>query len=136
MIGRDEVKKLLARLLSSGPIVHLPRKFSDTETFMALAASSFNVRRQYSEKEVNDHLVHWLEGFTYPTSLDHVAVRRYLIDLKFLLRNPSGSSYWTNEAVIASVLEPEARTIQPRDVLSEIQRQREERKRSNTPPRT
>lgn len=135
MLGRDEVKKLLTRLLNGGPIVHLPRKFSDTELLMALAASSFNVKRQYSEKEVNDHLVHWLKGFTCP-SLDHVTVRRYLIDLRFLLRNPSGSSYWTNEAVIALVLEPEARTIHPRDVLSEIQRQREERKRSNTSSRT
>lgn len=98
---------------------------------MALAASSFNAKQEYSEKEVNDHLVDWLKGFTYPTGLDHVTVRRYLVDLKFLLRNPSGSSYWTNEAVIASVLELEARTIHPRDVLAEVQRQREKRKRSN-----
>lgn len=97
---------------------------------MALAASSFNAKQKYSEQEVNDHLVHWLKGFTCPTGLDHVTVRRYLIDLKFLLRNPSGSSYWTNEAEIASVLTSEARTVHPRDVLSEIQREREERKRA------
>ncbi|MBD1917970.1 MULTISPECIES: DUF2087 domain-containing protein [Cyanophyceae] len=131
MIGRDQVMKVLGRLLSSGPIDHLPRKFSDTELLMALAASSFNAKQEYSEKEVNDHLVDWLKGFTDPTGLDHVTVRRYLIDLKFFLRNPSGSSYWMNEAVIALVLEPEARTVHPCDVLAEVQRQREERKRSN-----
>ena len=130
MIGRDQVMKVLARLLSGGPIEHLPRKFSDTELLMALAASSFNAKQKYSEKEVNEHLIHWLKEFTHPTGLDHVTIRRYLVDLNFLLRNPSGSSYWINEAVIASMLEPEARTIHPRDVLAEVQRQREERKRS------
>jgi hypothetical protein len=130
--GRQQVKNTLTRLLNGGLIDHLPRKFSDTQLLIALAASSFSAKQQYSEKEINDHLVHWLKGFTCPTGLDHVTVRRYLVDLKFLLRNPPGSSYWVNEEAIASVLTSEARTIHPRDVLSEIQRQREERKHRNT----
>ncbi|WP_038019553.1 DUF2087 domain-containing protein [Synechococcus sp. PCC 7335] len=129
MIGRDQVKKMLSRLLNGGLLNRLPKKFSDTELLMASAASSFSAKQQYSEQEVNDHLVNWLRGFTDPTGLDHVTVRRCLIDLKFLLRNPSGSSYWTNEAKISSVLALEARSIHPRDVLSEIQREREARKR-------
>ena len=96
---------------------------------MALAAASLNEERPYSEGEVNEHLVAWLQGFTSPISLDHVTVRRYLVDLNFLHRHPSGSFYWVHEAAVASVLEPEARSIHPRDVLSEIQRQRETRKR-------
>jgi hypothetical protein len=130
VIGSEQVRKVLARLFGGGLINHLPKKLSDTELLMALAASSFKAKQQYSEKEVNVHLIQWLKGFTDPTGIDHVTVRRYLIDLRFLRRDPSGSSYCTNETVIASILQPEARTIHPRDVLIDLQRQREERKRS------
>lgn len=129
-MGKDEVERILTRLLCAGWLDQLPRKLSDKEVLMALAASSLKTKQQYSEKEVNAHLLQWLEGFTYPSCIDHVTVRRYLVDLRFIKRNPSGSLYWTNEVAIASILEPGARNIHPRDILLQIQHQREQRKRN------
>ena len=100
------------RLLNGGLIDSFPRKFSDTELLMALAASSFNAEQLYSEKEVNNHLVSWLEGFTSPFNIDHVTVRRYLVDLRFLGRDSSGAAYWIDRVSHAMAILTTVSTLQ------------------------
>ena len=86
---------------------------------------------QYSERELNDHLSQWLAGFACPIGMDHVTVRRHLVDHGFILRDPSGTVYRTNGTVTLSVLEPDALSIQPRRVFEKVQRERQERKRAH-----
>ncbi|WP_367324983.1 DUF2087 domain-containing protein [Streptomyces sp. HUAS ZL42] len=47
-----------------------------------LAERSFEAGREYSEQEVNDRLRVWCEG----GGIDHVTLRRYLVDLHHLDR--------------------------------------------------
>ena len=67
-----------------------PKKLKDKRTVLEQIAKQFDPDRIYSEKEINEHL----KG-TYE---DYVMVRRYLIDLGFLERNPEGSEYWVKIA--------------------------------------
>lgn len=108
----------------------MPRTRKDSEIFLALAASTFDPRAEYSEAEVNEQLLDWMRDFTCPIVMDHVTVRRYLVDFCFLLRDASGASYTTNQTIINKVIEPAARSIQPRDILEDIRREKEERKRT------
>ncbi len=120
----------MRRLLKGGVIRRMPKSRKDAEIILALAASSFDPRLAYSESEVNEHLSEWLAEFTSPVGMDHVTVRRYLIDYCFLMRDVSGTTYTTNQTIINSAIEPAARSIQPRLILEESERERQQRKRA------
>ncbi len=110
----------------------MPKSRKDTEVFLALAASILDPRTAYSESEVNELLVEWMTDFTSPSGMDHVTVRRYLVDYRFLLRDVSGSTYRTNQTIINKFIEPAARSIQPGNILNDVQRERERRKSEAT----
>ena len=130
MIKKQQTEIVIRRLLKGGVIKRIPRRKKDAEVFLALAASSFDPQSAYTESETNEHLIEWLAGFTCPFALDHVTVRRCLVDFCFLSRDQSGSSYTTNQTLIGNVIEPAARSVQPRYVLEEVQREKDQRKRA------
>ncbi len=132
MIDKQQTEKVLRRLLKGGVMKRIPRNRTDAEIFLALAASTFDPRITYSETEVNEHLLEWMTEFFCTAAIDHVTVRRYLVDFYFLLRDASGTSYRTNQTIINKVIEPAARTIQLRYVLEDVQREKERRKRAAT----
>lgn len=127
---RLEVESLLKRLVNGGPIRRLPRSRKDTELFLALAASVLDPRAVYTETEINELLKDWMQEFTCPINLDHVTIRRYLVDHRFVLREESGHDYRTNQAVINAVIEPEARSVEPQGIFRSVQQERQQRKRA------
>ncbi len=72
----------------------------------------------------------WMRDFTCSINMDHVTVRRYLIDYRFLLREESGKDYRTNQIVINCTIEAAARSIDPQQIFCEVQEDRELRKRA------
>jgi hypothetical protein len=64
----------------------LPRKQKEILVVLNRLAQLFVADRVYSEKEVNQILA--------PSYEDHVTLRRYLVDYRFLARKPDGSAYW------------------------------------------
>lgn len=130
MVNKQQTEKVLRRLLKGGVMKRMPRNRKDTKIFLALAASSFDPQNSYSENEINEHLIEWMADFTRPSALDHVTIRRCLIDHYFLSRDQSGSSYATNQTIINNVIDPAARSIQPRYIFEDVQREREIRKRA------
>ena len=131
MKSKQQIEDVLRRLFKGGVIARIPRDRRDAKIFLALAASSFDPRVVYSETAVNEHLLEWMEDITSPASMDHVTVRRYLVDFYLLLRDASGSSYKANQTVIGKIIEPEARSIHPRYILETVQREKEQRKHAS-----
>jgi hypothetical protein len=76
-----------AHLISKEPlrIRSLPAKEKRKVHLFSLAAQCFEPDRVYTEAEVNAVLI--------PIYEDYVMLRRYLIDYRYLTRNPSGSQY-------------------------------------------
>ena len=128
MINKQQTERILRRLLKGGVMKRMPRNRKDLEVFLALAASFFDPQGKYAEPEVNEILMEWMADFTSPTNMDHVTLRRHLVDFYFLLRDQAGSSYATNQTIINTIIEPAARSVQPRYVLEDMQREREQRK--------
>ena len=122
---------MLRRLFNGGELRRLPKSRKDTEVLLALAASVLDPREQYTEAEVNELLGDWLYSFASQISLDHVTIRRYLVDYNMLLRDEPGTWYRTNQAVINTFIEPDARSIIPRDIMEAVQQEREQRKAAN-----
>jgi hypothetical protein len=125
---RTDVEKLLRRLVNGGPIRRLPKSRKDTDLFLALAASVLDPRAAYAETEINEALQDWMREFTCPINLDHVTIRRYLVDHRFVLREETGTNYRTNQAIINSVIEPDARSVEPQLIFRAVQEEREQRK--------
>lgn len=124
MLDDTDIDRLLRRLLKPGRMRRLPKSSNDARAFLALAASVLDPREDYSEQALNEQLADWLAGFASTSSLDHVTVRRWLVDLNFLMRDASGSSYRTNQAVINTVITPEARMVQPAVIHGEMTTER------------
>jgi hypothetical protein len=118
-------------MFRAGLVKRVPKVNKDAKLFLALAASSLDPRSAYSEKEVNAQLMEWMEGFTCTVNLDHVTIRRCLVDHYFLLRDSSGEVYRTNQPIINDVIEPPARSIQPRYLFEEVEREKIERRREH-----
>jgi hypothetical protein len=114
----------LKRLLANGPLTAYPTRRSDQELLLRLAAARFDYWRAYTEAEVNDILAAWIDTFCAPYSIDHVSMRRYLVDARLLARDTSGAIY----RLTAPAPEVE---VEPAEMLARIQRERAERKRQH-----
>ena len=124
---RDETHRALKRMLSNGPLAAIPKRPSDQHLLVALAAARFEPQKAYREGEVNEKLLGWLETFCEPAGLDHVTLRRMLVDSRLLTRTKSGSTYHLNHEKLAVV--QVVGEVDPRAVLDEIRSERESRKR-------
>lgn len=126
---RDMARRALKRLLANGRLTAVPKRPADQELLMALAASQLDAHGSWRESEVNELLGAWLETISEPFGIDHVTLRRMLVDSGLLTRTKSGSLYRIN---VQRVGEIEAiRGIEPADVLSQVQNERDLRKRQH-----
>jgi hypothetical protein len=119
----------LKRMLANGPVAGWPGREGDARLLMGLAAARFEPGRAYAEKAVNETLREWLGGFCAPRGLDHVTMRRELVDAALLQRDKAGASYVVNEARIGDFVSADARLLDPATVLEAVRRERESRKR-------
>jgi hypothetical protein len=130
MLTEKEVAGALARMLKPGPIDSFPKRRADLIVLLALVSARFEAGRAYREDDVNDALVEWLEPFVLPDAIDHVTLRRVLVDEQFLLRNATGTAYRLNAPKLEATIDAAARKVDPGAVLADQRRQREERKRA------
>ncbi len=119
--------RALRRLLANGPLDAVPKRPTDQDLLVRLAIATLEPEREYGERELNEHLEAWLATFTEPYGIDHVTLRRMMVDSRLLLRTPSGSRY---------MLSPDAgealeslRDVHPAQVLEQVREERAERKR-------
>jgi hypothetical protein len=117
----------LKRLLANGPLTAVPKRPSDQQLLVTLAAAQFEPQKSYREAGVNETLKAWIATFCEPYGIDHVTLRRLLVDSGLLTRTTSGSTYRVNPGRLAEM--HAVATIAPAEVLAEIRSERESRKR-------
>jgi hypothetical protein len=128
--NRDKANRALKRMLANGPLTAVPKRPADQQLLVALAAARFDPHSGYLEREVNERLRTWLETISEPFGVDHVTLRRLLVDSRLLTRTSSGSMYRLNPERIREV--EAVQEINPADVLAEIRSERDQRKRQRT----
>lgn len=122
----ERARRDLKRLLANGRLTMMPKRPSDQELVAALAACRFDPSRTYTEAEVNEQLTAWLPCISEEFGIDHVSLRRLLVDLRLLVRSSSGSTYRVNEA--RGVDLDAVRDIDPGLIAEDIQAERRVRK--------
>jgi hypothetical protein len=123
---REVAHKALKRMLANGRLTAVPKRPADQKVLVALAAAQVDAGRSCLESEVNERLKAWLGTISEPFGIDHVTLRRMLVDSALLLRTASGSLYQVNEAKLAEI--EAVRGIEPADVLAEVRFERDLRK--------
>ncbi len=125
---RETPRDVLKRMLANGPLAAVPKRPADQQLLVALAAAQFEPGKTYAEAEVNETLERWMSTFCEPDGIDHVTLRRMLVDSRLLMRTRSGSAYrLSGKRAETEALE----AVEPAGVLAEVRSERESRKRGH-----
>jgi len=118
-------KRLVALCLRSG-LGGFPKDALDQRILQKSAALVIGSTGEYSQAEVDAKLRLWLSEVCPIQKMDHVTVRRWLVDSGFLTRQPDGSHYQVPADPAPGLFDPEVDQI---DVRAAIQAAREEQER-------
>jgi len=125
----QDPQRTLERLLANGPLTGWPRRPDDQSLLVRLAAARFEAGRDYREPEVNEVMKGWLATFSAEYGIDHVTMRRAVVDARLLVRDKSGALYRLDDAK-ADELAP-LRAVEPALIMKRAQEAREARKREH-----
>ena len=123
-----DIETLLRNLLQTGALQALPTNPHVRDTVLAVATGGLVRQRPYAEREVNDVLSAWLESVR--ATIDHVTLRRRMVDLGFLKRTRDGSRYYLNFGRVAAILGDGVVEINAGAITDEIVRRRAARKKA------
>lgn len=84
--------RLAAIVVKNGVSIGLLSE-ADRALVLALASSALEADRECREADVNRLLVAWLEGAGAMLRVDHVELRRWLVDAGFMTRDGFGRVY-------------------------------------------
>ena len=85
----------LAQLCVSSGLKGMPRKIRDRHILLKSITLTLELKNEYAEHELNNMLTAWLRDVgTNLRSLDHVNLRRLLVDQEYVGRSKDGSRYW------------------------------------------
>lgn len=128
MISEAQFKTSIAKLFGSGQLAKFPKRHRDQLILLGAAALDLTGQAIYSEKELNSKLIAWLTEMGAENTLDHVTLRRYLVDFRFLERDAAGREYTVAES-LADVFEKSIFTFDIHTIISQARAEREARRR-------
>ncbi len=122
-ISSEYFKKRLVDLCLRSGLTDFPNKYQDQLVLLKSIANMFTQDKDYTEKEVNEVIKNWQTGANIFINCDFMMLRRRLVDVKLLGRNPNGSCYWLNPTGPERVtFDPAINQLKANDVLSEGRR--------------
>ena len=90
----DEFKKRLVDFCLRSGLLRFPRKLRDRHILLKSVALTMELTAEYTEEQINEMLTSWLREVGRRIRLDHVNLRRLLVDEGYLGRISDGSRYW------------------------------------------
>lgn len=124
----QDTETLLRNLLQTGALQSLPANPHVRDTVLAVATGGLVRQRPYAEREVNDVLSAWLASVR--AAIDHVTLRRRMVDLGFLKRTRDGSRYYLNLGRVVATLGSAEANIDAGAIADDIVRGRAARKKA------
>jgi hypothetical protein len=103
MITAAQFEERLAAICLGGAGSAFPRRLRDRHILYRSIIQRLDHGRKYPEAELNDALQRWLLDIGTCLEIDHVTLRRYLIDEQYLARDANGNAYQVNPAGYAAI---------------------------------
>ena len=88
-----EYAERLAALLANKNGAAFPRRQRDKNILLRCIIQSLRIGKNCSEQELNEALLLWLSDYGSGIDVDHVTLRRYLVDEGYRMRAANGSGY-------------------------------------------
>lgn len=130
IITTTEFKERLAAICLSGGAAAFPRRYRDRQILYRSIVQRLERHRKYSEEELNTAIQQWLLEIGGCLDIDHVTLRRYLIDERYLTREMNGSAYEVRPAGNAVMeFEPEVSAIDAFTVIQDAKDRIAERRK-------
>ena len=126
LIGVSEFSRLLENI-SRG--IGFPRKRRQQHILLKSVVLLLKLGQDYSEPQINDTLQKWLDTIGKSLEIDHVSLRRRLVDEGYLARDSAGRRYRVDEGNTGSLFEPAVNAVNPVAVIEEAEQRRVMRKR-------
>lgn len=123
----DEFRTRLASLCLKTGQPGMPRKRRDQHIVLKSVALILVPNARYSETEINERLMRWRRTVARGLEIDHVTLRRYLVDEGYVQRDRDGTSYRTAPSA-PQLFDPEVEDLDPREVVSSAELRRIEKK--------
>ena len=96
LITAEEFQTRIAALCLSGAGATFPRRQRDRHILYRSVVQLLDSAQSYSEPDLNAALRQWLSEIGTNFEMDHVTLRRYLVDEGYLRRDAEGSRYTVN----------------------------------------
>ncbi len=107
-----------------------PKKQLDRHILLISAARGLETGRTYSEIQINELLQGWSNLFGDNFGLDHVTLRRYLVDEKYFEREANGISYTVTAGKSTYSWDPAIAALDIEALVQEARTEREHRKQA------
>jgi hypothetical protein len=118
MITVDEFVERLCRLGADRGPRRFPRRTRDREILMKSIRMGIDHTRDYREREINDLLCDWCRAVAPAIDVDHVTLRRLLVDYGHLERTADGRFYRLGFPARPTVFELEVDSVDPRATIA------------------
>ena len=118
LLNRSDVEASVAKVFGGGPLNRYPKISRDRTVFLGLAALRLRPLGDLSEPQVNAALGEWLLEMEASEAIDHVTLRRYLVDIRFLTRDANGAGYRVDAAALDRAFAPEAQVIDVQGIIN------------------
>ena len=129
-ITTGEFQRRIAALCLGGVGPSLPRRRRDRHILLKSVALLLGHGGSYTEARINAVLKAWLEAMGPSVRLDHVSLRRHLIDEGYVVRDRAGRTYEVCPSQASSGLfEPALEHVDPLESVRTARAEREERRR-------
>lgn len=123
-------KRLIVLCVRAGD-AGLPRKQQDRRILFMAVAKTLDPDRIYTEMEINEALIAWLETTGRRIATDYATMRRALVDDHFLIRDPAGNAYRIATDIEQSFA-PDVAALDPATIVADARAEREARKRAHS----
>ena len=129
----EQFEERMAELCLRSGVTGLPRKPRDQHILLNSVVLTLDRERSYTEREMGDKLAYWLVDIYTSADLDHVTLRRLLVDAGYLARKADGSRYQVaNPASAEGIFAPEVDTVDVYESIGRALKRNAERKKAFT----
>jgi len=126
-------RRLVALCLKSG-FIPFPTRPADRAILQKSAIRYFDPDARYSQKGVDTILKQWIQEIGRKVRVDHVTLRRLLVDDGYLERRPDGARYRvTLSGPFAFTFAPDVDVVNDKAIIAQESMAIEARRRAHAP---
>jgi len=120
------------RILCAGATTIFPRRHRDRHILYRSIISTLDIETRYTEGKLNVALTLWLSDIGAGMEIDHVTLRRYMVDEGYLSRDSMGSTYRVNSNGRGLVeFEKSVSLMDPSNIVTDARQKVAEKKRQH-----